>query len=193
MTANTELKNRWTDELIDSVLRQLRSSQSPDPFGRTENGLWDLRGFTIREGLRTISMKDIDLSYCKTEGGGQLLSCELSNVTLSHAMLETNLNGTFTACKFDGANLSRVRFRGRFIDCTFLKTKLKDAAAEAVSFVTCCFDGADLRGAHLCSCTFESCTWKDAAFGNGSFHRSKFTGNHPCDLGNTIIDRAEFV
>ena len=193
MPTKSNLTERWSDKIIVSVLAQLRSGKAPGPFGRTVSGLWDLRGFVIREILRNVSISAVDLTYCRTERGGQFLGCTLDNVDLSNATLKTNIDGTFSGCKFEASILGGALFRGRFVNCNFLKSKLKDAAGESVCFRQCCFDNADLRGAHLCTCTFDSCTWRDATFGDGSFYRSKFTGGQPNDVGNTIMERAEFV
>ncbi len=193
MATKNELKARWSDELIESVLAQLRSGEVPEPFGHTESGICDLRGLVIRGILRTITMNAIDLTYCSAERGGQFLGCTLIDVDLSNSTLKTNIDGKFSACKFDESNLNGALFRGRFENCSFSKAKLKDAAGESVSFSECRFDSADLRGAHLCTCNFNTCTWKEATFGNGSFYRSKFTRGQPNDVGNTIMDHAGFV
>ena len=193
MATKRELRERWTDELLESALAQLRSGRAPDAFGRTENGLWDLRGFVIRGILRNLSMNAVDLTFCSTERGGQFLGCTLDNVDLSNATLKTNIDGMFSGCRFEASNLSRALFRGSFANCCFCRAKLNDAAGESVAFRECRFDSADFRGAHLCVCTFDACTWRNATFGNGSFYRSKFTEHQPNDVGNTIMDRAEFL
>ena len=192
MATKRQLQERWTDELFELTLAQLRSGGAPDTFGRTQNGFWDLRGFAIRGILRNASINSVDLTYCRSELGGQFLGCTLHNVDLSHANLQTNIDGTFSDCSFEESNLSHALFRGSFANCSFFRTKLRDAAGESVRFRECRFDGADLRGAHLCGCTFHGCTWRDAMFGNGSVYGSKFTEHQPDDLGNTIVDRAEF-
>lgn len=193
MTAKKELKERWTDTLLESALAQLRSGAVPDIFGRTEDGYWDLRGIAFREILRNVSMNCIDLTYCTAEQGGQFLGCNLENVKLSSAKLKTNVDGKFTDCSFDSSHLHGALFRGSFVNCSFCKSKLRDVGGESVSFRECRFDDADLRGAHLCSCTFDTCTWGNVTFGDGSFYRSRFTGEQPLSVGNTIMDRAEFV
>ncbi|MFI4851707.1 MAG: pentapeptide repeat-containing protein [Gimesia chilikensis] len=192
MATRKELKERWSDDLIESVLAQFRSGKNPAPFGHTESGLCDLRGLMIRGILRNVTMNLIDLTCCSTERGGAFLGCTFNDVDLSNSMLKTNIDGRFSACRFVEANLNGALFRGSFENCSFLKAKLKNSVGESVSFIDCCFDSTDLRGAHLCACSFNTCTWKDVKFGNGSFYRSKFTGEQPNDVGNTIMDHAEY-
>lgn len=187
------LQNRWDDESIGLVLKRLRSDEPPDVFGRTADGKWDLRCFVIGEILRSVSMVDIDLSSCSVQRGGQLIGCTLTNVDLPRSKLTTNIDGVFTNCSFENSNLTAALFRGKFIDCSFMKAKLRNATGESVTFTNCCFDDANFHGAHLCGCRFGSCTWNGSRFGDSSLYRSQFTGGFPNDVGNTIMDHVEVI
>lgn len=182
------LKGRWTDALVESVLAELRAGATPEPFGSTEDGMRDLRGLQIRGILRNLRMSNIDFGFCRSERGGQFLGCNLTRVNFSGSSLKTNIDGTFVSCVFDRSNLAGCLFRGQFRDCSFRRATMKGAAGESVRFRECSFNDADLRGAHLCACTFEQCTWRSTLFGDGSLYRSKFLGDSPKELGNTLVD-----
>jgi uncharacterized protein YjbI with pentapeptide repeats len=188
-----ELRGRWDEELTGLVLKRLRSGESPDVFGHTAEGRWDLRGIVIREILRNATIIGVDLSRSSAERGGQFLGCTITDADLSHSTLKTNIDGVFTNCTFENSVLTGALFRGSFVGCSFLKTQLRDAAGESVTFKNCCFNDANLRNAHFCACRFESCTWIGTSFGDGSFYRSKFTGGNPKDVGNTIMDSTELA
>lgn len=200
---DSALNERWSSAQVADVNDQiLRASRARDPswrptspFGRTAEGLDDLRGLTIKVPIKYLAVRHVDLSQCTLEmDGGLTLSdfvdCRLDRISLQGRFL-TRL---FERCSFRWSSLQDVRPGERFVDCDFSNAKLNRAMARGAHFVRCDFSAADLRGAHLMSCTFDNCRFDDARFGNGSLAGSRFIG--PIDTSKfkaTILDDVKLL
>jgi fluoroquinolone resistance protein len=181
---STALRNRWTPELLEQAAQSFREGKVFTPFAPVtarDGHYLDLRGLTIANPLREVSLDRVDLSHSRFDIMGQFIDVTATNCLFAGASLETNLSGTYRACRFDDARMSGSTIFGgsSFSDCTFLRADLKKAKGGNVLFERCDFTAANLRGTRLSTSTFRDCIWTDAQF----FHSS---------LGGSTISRSGF-
>lgn len=163
------LRERWTPDLLTEtsarIEREGRTSRTlaPSPFGLTEAGLDDYRGFFLSAPLKRMNLVDVDLSNLTCVWAGNMVDCTGQGLVLTGANFSGRFLGQqFTDCDFSRAALVHTPLgETSFTDCRFTKANLRTAMAQGATFVRC-FSGADLRTATLFRVTFEGCTFEGA-------------------------------
>jgi uncharacterized protein YjbI with pentapeptide repeats len=154
-----ELISRWGN---------LETINLPDsPFGATEEGHSDFRGFAF---LRKSEIKAFKLE-----------NCDFSYANFTKRWIQGT---TFNHCVFDNAVLSEISdHTNRFTHCTFRKTNFKKAALgfKASRFTNCLFEGCDFTGSIFSNAIFKNCTFienklKSVDFQVSGFWDCSFTG-----------------
>lgn len=184
-----ELRNRWDRDLLIVGVRALLGS-GESPFPGLADGRRDLRGLTISEVVKNITISATDLSCSLTKGFGQF-DCRLSQCSFRKGQLTTNLGYEVRDSDFSGASLADAVLRGRFEGCNFTRADLTSVKGEQVSFVRCKFIKAKFRKAVLTHCQFDTCDFADSTCGCGSFAFSRFVHSplDSVDLGNTLMEK----
>ena len=178
-------------ELFETARKERVLPESP--FGLTDDGLIDYRGFPLKQQLVRLQIRNVDFSYTISEGAGSLNTCKVKN----SLFVETNFDGTplgsvFENCNFNNASLKNGGFGSPenlyLLDCTFIDTNFTGAGAHGAKFTRCSFERSNMKKAHFISCVFEECNFGGAKFHNGSLAGCKFISDRPSDeqLGNTV-------
>ncbi|PQO46695.1 pentapeptide repeat-containing protein [Blastopirellula marina] len=184
------LQNRWTPHDSEAAIHWLLGKGAA-PFTRLADGREDLRGLTITQFIKNVSLKNIDFSGAATVGFGQFGMCMIAGCRFSNATLTTNLGHRFQDCDFTAAKMSGAVMRGEFADCNFSSANLTGVRGGQVQFVRCVFSQANLRKATLTHCSFTECEFEGCKFGSGSLSYSKFVSSpiEPESLGNTLLEK----
>lgn len=171
-------KENWQDK------RKANSRWTIQPFGLTETGKIDFRGFPFREPLHYHYLRGMDFSHSvflseTTEGYGMSrgqsgiafslfeecnftgavmpanLSERFVNCDFSHTIFDhTRMNGVFERCSFARSKLSSALVGGTFSHCDFHKANLRRTAFHGVRFDACCFDEANFSWTNISGNTF---------------------------------------
>lgn len=112
-----ELRFRWTPELSSLGLRSLQGNGN-EPYPNLADGSRDLRGLTISQFIKNVTVSDANLSHSATKGFGQFGMCHVLRCSFREAMLTTNIGNNFQDCDFSIAQLRGVVPRGRFETAT---------------------------------------------------------------------------
>lgn len=199
---NPELTARWTPDLLQRVNGEIvkagkqRLPFPASPFGATEGGRADFRGFVLREKIVRLSIEHHDFSFLQCEWAGALVDCSLLRCVLDHARFDGRVIGSrFEACSFASGSLSGCALGGQFIGCDFSRANLSKSKGNDLRFVDCLFDSANLRQALWLRSRFERCSFANARLHNGSFAGSTFTGVDAAAVNwdNTIMDHVTFA
>ncbi len=182
--------NRWTPDSTILGNRSLMGSGG-SPFPILANGYRDLRGLTISEIVKNITISDTDLSSCVTEGFGQFSMCRVHRCSFREAKFTTNLGSDFQECDFSSAKLTGAVLRGKFVNCCFDSTDLSSTLGNQVQFIGCKFIKSNLRKATLANSLFDGCVFSECRFGSGSLARSRFlhTPLESVEFGNTLMEK----
>lgn len=178
--ATTELRDRWTPELIQRAAEAFRGRTVLTPFPpviHDGTDYHDLRGLTIREPVRDLAFDRVDLSHARTDYAGQFIGITATGCLFVAAVVDTNLSGTFERCNFDGAKLGGATIFGgsSFTECTFVKADLRGTKGAALKFDRCDFTSANFRGTRLSESDFIDCRWDGTRFFHASLGSSKIT------------------
>lgn len=190
----TALRDRWTPEQLERVLRAFGARTLFTPFAPvTIDGAeyQDLRGFTIREPIREVTLDHVDFSHARIDWVGAFIGVTVNDCLFTGALLDQNLGGTFRRCGFDEANLSGARVFGgsAFSECTFVRANLRQTKGLA-SFDRCDFSGADFKGTHFTDSEFRDCKWDDVRFKHSSLGGSTMTrAGFPVEKGVQAPDQ----
>lgn len=166
------LRERWGQCRNFSLRNSLAVSGPAHPFGKTECGLEDYRGFMINESLHKMTLEGIDFSYC-TLGKGQFVS-NVRRCLFVGAAIEGNIGETFEDCDFSHTNLRNAILRGAFTQCLFVRANLSLVRSSQAMFAGCTFDDANMRKGSLFGCRFVRCSFVATKFGSGSLADSVF-------------------
>lgn len=192
MLANTiikALRDRWIELPAISLREALASPGLQSPFGKTEAGHVDFRGYSVDESLHKMVVEGVDFSYCLLGASGQFAATVKSSLFVA-ASLEGNLGTDFEDCDFSSASLKESWLRGAFRRCAFGRADMSSACSSQTEFDACCFDGANLRKSSFYECRFARCSFIGAEFGSGSLADSTFSDCAFCnpDLSKVVLD-----
>jgi uncharacterized protein YjbI with pentapeptide repeats len=184
------IQNRWTPDLTILGNRALIGKGSP-PFLNLADGRRDLRGLTISEIVKNVTVSDCDLSGCVAQRFGQFSFCHVLRCSFRQAKLKNNLDHNFQDCDFADAKLAGMVLRGKFVRCNFAAANLSSVMGTQIQFIDCTFIKTNFRKAILTHCLFEKCDFTESKFGSGSFGRSRFVECQIASdtLGSTIMDK----
>ncbi|WP_445495980.1 pentapeptide repeat-containing protein [Photorhabdus sp. SF281] len=210
-----DLRERWSAELDFQINNGLKKENWKDkeqpnvrwliqPFGLTELGKADFRGFPFREPLKYQYVVEIDFSFSqaiseKTEGYGFSRGLTgFSNLLFERcdfieADLPANLSEKFICCNFQGASFNACRINACFEGCDFTNSKLKDVLVRGKKFINCNFNKANLSKANFYSCFFESCSFDETKFSGSNFSGSTFISTRPSDSQLASCSLAEKI
>ena len=160
----------WQKAIAVDELRRMFPSHERD--GET---YVDLRGITFYA-LREVDWDHVDLSYAAFRsgvlgpglvGGGALgnPASKFARCLFCAIHAESNIQGRYDDCSFDGAKLRRAHFwhDARFTDCSFRRADMSGARlTNGVKFIRCDFSAANLQRADLSGSTFEECNFDDS-------------------------------
>lgn len=182
--------SRWTPDATTLGNRSLMGNGG-SPFPVLANGYRDLRGLTISEIVKNITISDTDLSRCVTERFGQFSMCRVHRCSFHDASFTTNLGSEFQECDFTSAKLTGAVLRGKFVNCSFNSTDLSSVLGNQVQFIGCQFIKSNFRKATLANTLFDGCILSECRFGSGSLARSRFlhTPLESVDFGNTLMEK----
>lgn len=166
--SNTAPVKRWMPSDIKGVVAGFRREQIQQPFGVTHEGLIDLRGLPLPDGVKL--------------SGLRLQRCDLRNARMRGAWIE---GSTFDGVWFDEADMAGISDHGnKFTDCSFVETEFRESAVgyRGSAYQKCRFDAADFRRAvfirpEFDECRFVDCRLKGADFNASSFVRCSFVGS----------------
>ncbi|MFF2888251.1 pentapeptide repeat-containing protein [Paenibacillus sp. NPDC057967] len=193
---------RWSeDQIIDlnQALDAVTGKQNlhkkgrafpSSPFGLTDDGREDYRGFTLNTTIQYLKTERIDLSYALF-AESSLNTSEFTNCCFDGVKLDGRyMTRQFNECSFRGAKLNNARLGERFEDCDFTGCNLSKAIASDATFIRCRFDDVQFRGAMFMHCRFEDCSFEGAKLHHSSFAGSRFSGEaiRLPEWGNTIIE-----
>ncbi|MBC2182200.1 pentapeptide repeat-containing protein [Listeria sp. FSL L7-0233] len=206
-----ELRNRWYSELDFEINRSLKKENWRDkttrnarwpqhPFGQTDSGKIDFRGFPFREPSKYHQLFNMDFSYSYslheiTEGygmsrGGSFSHSIMEGCLFIHAEMPANLSEKFTDCDFSNAVFVSTRINADFISCNFTNAKMKDVLVGA-KFINCDFTKANLTKSALQMCHFENCIFEDTKFSRTNISGSTFVNTRPSDAQITKCSSAD--
>jgi uncharacterized protein YjbI with pentapeptide repeats len=106
----------------------------------------------------------------------------LTRQQLELLILDATSPLVFTACDFQGLDLSRLNMRGfEFRDCTFMESSLYAAALSHTTWLQCRarqadFEAADLVDAQFKNCDLNNTQWRRARLSSVAFTGCKLTG-----------------
>jgi len=186
-----QLRDRWSGVSTAGLRAQLLAPVK-SPFGRTKEGLWDLRGILVEDVLHRLVLEQIDFSFSEMMALGQLgggttvVACKFD-----FCRYETTIQAIFENCSFIGSNLHRSIVGQRFVGCVFERARLSGVRGSGVRFEECVFAQADFRSASFYDSVFAHCRFDRCRFGNGSLAGSKFQDCvfSQTDLVNTLLER----
>ena len=184
-----DLQKQWEVHPALSLRQILASSDQESPFGRTEAGLMDFRGFAINESLHKLTLEQLDLSFCVLLGRGQFAST-VRKCCFVGATMEGTHSKSFDLCDFSGADLRNSVMLGTFTNCQFTGANLSMVRSRQAIFTGCCFDKANLRSSAFYWCQFTDCSFIGTKFVSGSLAHSLFTNcrfDHP-DFSRAVLD-----
>lgn len=211
-----ELVERWNHELDFGINHSLKKENWKDkntpnsrwvehPFGITEEGKLDFRGFPFREPLKFHYLQNIDFSYSltlneMTKGygmscGGSIISSIVEYCSFVESLMPANLSEKFVGCNFDKAVFDSTRINALFESCTFIKCKIKNVLGE-MRFINCNFVGANLTKSNFYSCYFENCQFDKANFSGCNISGSTFVGTKPSEsqiASCAVADKLKFM
>ncbi|WOZ77716.1 pentapeptide repeat-containing protein [Kosakonia sacchari] len=211
-----ELVERWNHELDFGINHSLKKENWKDkntpnsrwvdhPFGTTEEGKIDFRGFPFREPLKYHYLQNIDFSYSlslneMTKGyglsrGGSIISSLVEHCSFVESLMPANLSEKFVGCNFDKAVFDSTRINALFESCTFIKCKIKNVLGE-MRFINCNFVGANLKKSNFYSCYFENCQFDEANFSGCNISGSTFVGTKPSEAqiaSCAVADKLKFM
>lgn len=196
-----ELTERWTTELDVEINRSLKKENWKDktqanirwqhqPFGLTDTGKIDFRGFPFREPSQYQYLVGIDFSYSKQlheindsygmSRGGSFNYSIFEACIFVDTEMPANLSEKFVDCDFSGASFKSSRINGVFESCRFIKSKMNDVIG-AMKFVNCDFTGANLSKSYFYNCRFENCIFDNTKFSGSNISGSTFISTRPSD------------
>lgn len=173
MTSSSEgdvLRSRWGRDRCEAVLEALRAGRdlASEGVGRTEAGLWDLRGIWL-PGFGVVPAGRVG-GYETERYVGMLkfVDVEVVGVDFSFAVLPhlRFTDVTIRGCVFDSADVSGWRMWTTAVsDCSFVGTTVGSFQVGAWtpekrrgnSMTRCVFDGVDLTALNSDSGWFEQC------------------------------------
>ncbi|MBL7953629.1 MAG: pentapeptide repeat-containing protein [Flavobacteriales bacterium] len=174
-------KNGIGKEFVDHLLKWGRSGNglviSESPFGKTNEGLLDLRGlnFDLRMELLRVEFKPADFGKARFKGA-RIELCTFTDSLWEGVDLtdfvesgSTYFGCHFAKCSFQAA---LIGYRGsRFVQCTFVQCDFKSASFIRPEFDDCVFDSDKLYGCDFFGSSFERCkfsgTMEDVWFRGG--------------------------
>jgi fluoroquinolone resistance protein len=195
-------RSRWDQPLLvktNNELARLAKSKRTlltSPFGLTEEGRMDYRGFTLAVPVlySVISNADLTLLRCDWAGcltdcvvtdsifegagfDGRFLTkrfeiCDFTNISLKNSPLG---DSSYSKCRFTGANFSAALARGAiFSHCSFAKVNFKSAVMQKCTFENCDFEGAKFQSSSFVGSKFKDClldraSLEDAMLDNTTF------------------------
>jgi uncharacterized protein YjbI with pentapeptide repeats len=189
------LRDRWTPEQRERVGQAFRERTVYTPFTPLTAGdveYQDLRGFTIRDPIRDMTLDHVDLSHARFEWVGAFLGITAIDCLFVGATLDQNLSGTYRRCRFDAAKMGGATIFGgsTFSECTFVRTNMQATKGTALSFDHCDFSGANFKSTRLSESAFRGCKWDDVRFTHSSLGSSTITrAGFPVEKGVQASDR----
>lgn len=211
-----ELRERWSTELDFEINRNLKKENWKDkstpnvrwmfqPFGLTERGKIDFRGFPFREPSKYHHISNIDFSYSHSlheivdgygmSRGGSFSYTIIEDCVFTDVEMPANLSEKFTDCDFSGATFESTIINGVFDRCLFVKSKMKDVIGE-MKFINCNFTKANLAKSSFHTCYFENCIFDDAKFSRTNISCSTFVNTRPVDAqiaSCSLADKLKFL
>ncbi len=212
-----ELIERWTSELDFEINRNLKKENWKDkntpnarwmlqPFGQTDSGKIDFRGFSFRELLKYQYIVGVDFSFSQfiselTAGYGMsrgvagIIDSILESCNFVGSKLPANLTEKFTDCDFSDATFESTRINGVFDRCIFFKSKMKDVIGT-MRFINCDFTKSNLAKSSFYTCYFENCIFDDAKFSGTNISGSTFVNTRPSDAqiaSCSVADKLKFL
>ncbi|MDL2275938.1 pentapeptide repeat-containing protein [Desulfosarcina sp. OttesenSCG-928-G10] len=194
------LRERWPTEIDFEINKSLKKENWQDkrnpnsrwnvhPFGMTESGKIDFRGFPFREQIKYQYVFGIDFSYSDslsefTEGYGAsrgeagISFSIFENCDFMGSDMPANLSEKFIDCNFSHAKFDSTRMNGLFESCLFSSSKIKNVIGN-MKFVNCNFSKATFSQSNFYSCYFESCIFDDANFSRANISGSTFVNTKP--------------
>ncbi len=212
-----ELRERWSTDLDFEINRNLKKENWKDkstpnvrwmhqPFGVTENGKIDFRGFPFREPSKYQFISNIDFSYSHSlheivdgygmSQGGSFIYTIMEDCVFIEAEMPANLSESFTDCDFSGAVFESTRISADFNSCHFVKSKMKDVLVSGKKFVNCDFTKSNLAKSSFYTCYFENCIFDDAKFSGTNISGSTFVNTRPSDAqiaSCSVADKLKFL
>lgn len=212
-----ELRERWGDDLNFEINRSLKKENWQDknvpnarwqtqPFGLTECGKIDLRGFVFREPSKYQNLVNLDFSYAVQGAGitdgygvsrqGSFIASIMESCEFVGVEMPASFDGQFFECNFSEAVFDNTCMAEVFQNCLFLKSKMKNVKTRGVRFVNCDFTKANLSHSKFYSAIFENCIFDEANFSGCSIPGSKFLGTRLSDnqiASCLVIDHIKFV
>ncbi|WP_071604008.1 pentapeptide repeat-containing protein [Dickeya sp. NCPPB 3274] len=213
-----ELRNRWPDELNFEINRNLKKEDWRDkgvsnsrwraqPFGLTDEGKVDFRGFSFREPIHYHLIKDIDFSYSQSISGNKdaygpsrgitgFIDSVFDGCKFVGSTLPANLSEHFNNCDFSGSVFESTRISADFNLCIFVSCKMKDILIRGKKFVGCDFSKANLSKSNFYSCYFEDCIFDDAKFTGCNISGSTFVNTRLSEAQITscsVADKLKFL
>lgn len=177
-----DLVRRWDTNQKALVLASLKGGLSPlSPFGKTEEGLVDLRGLQLEEPLllNELSADGLDLSFSRIPK----MLCVRSNFvncSLRKAKVLLLSNGSiFENVDFSHADISKSASGSatKFIDSSFKFSNLTGGGFKQGFFENCDFSNATLNMVE-----FGECDISDSVF-DGVLNKCFFRGSvNRCDF-----------
>ena len=177
-----ELQTRWSET---SALPIVSMERPRSPFGVTETGLVDFRGFgyPLSDDFGKCSV------FCVQQqklNNLEFSNCDFSFCSFSHTTLE---NCRFQNCVFVGSSLTFANLDGcSMIQCSFRSAKFQGAQIgatyrhpetlfESVIFERCNFARTAFFAPFFRRCTFDHCS-KSLDFQASSFEDTSFSGRY---------------
>ncbi len=146
------------------------------PFGKTDEGKCDLRGFNFKElpeslgkdgsALNNVVFHNFDFSYSNFDQF-KIANCQFVNCTFEVVYCRDllDIENVFEHCQFHKVDFRRASIgvgNSRFENCTF----------KACNFMRCCFYSPQFR--HV---GFVDCNLREFEFGGASFEYCLFEGS----------------
>ena len=195
------LLTRWGDTEIAAILQQGKTEITTSPFGETDDGYIDIRGFPFEfyfgadkprrprgrdfHKPNAVLGSKLDFSFSKVVAP---VIASMYSGFIDCKFIETNAGfhlygGPFVRCDFTKSNFYRPEFNEiTFEDNNFSNCKFRLGGIGCVKFVRCNFDnaifnGPMISGTHFIDCTFEGAQFKNNAIRGGTV----FEGSRPDD------------
>ncbi|MCG8711078.1 pentapeptide repeat-containing protein [Brenneria sp. 4F2] len=212
-----ELRGRWSAELDFEINRGLKKENWKDksipnvrwmlqPFGLTERGKIDFRGFPFREPSKYHHIYNIDFSYSHSlheiidgygmSRGGSFIDTIMEDCVFIDAEMPANLSGIFTGCDFSGAVFESTRINADFNSCHFIKAKMRDILVSGKKFINCDFSKSNLAKSSFYTCYFDNCIFDDAKLTGTNISGSTFVNTRPSEFqiaSCSVADKLKFL
>ena len=189
------LVERW--QTVPSFrVRDVFVGPDEPPFGRTGEGLLDLRGVPIEGAVHMVEAVGVDFAHSQMGTTGQLGGgFRASRCRFDRCKYQSALDGVFEHCRFLASNLADSTVREVFVSCDLTEANMSRVRGSQVTFRSCTFISTNFVKACLYDCRFIDCRFQDAKFGRGSFAGSVFTDCEfvGIDWKDTILDRVSGV